>query len=444
MSLKGYLRTGLTRRPVRQMFDPDIQTLYDQQFCHGGLAADPELRELREGELWVNTSEGKLKARVGGVVVTLSTLSGGGSPSVAWADITGRPTTLAGYGISDAYTRAETDALLGGKSSVGHTHGWAEVSKVGSSLADLAVRSAADLASGNLDYNRLPLGAGTWTLNGQLTLASGNLLVSRATNGALSALAENGSAGASALARMGVQTGVANQGVTFEVHGSGYTPSGARRPLWGMLNAQSQLSGLVLATQKVGATIEVYTGGLTAAELRGVWSSSGLQLSGSLLPGSSAAYDLGAAGTRWRHGWLSGDLAVGGALAVAGASRFAGAVDTTGGAASVGMFGTAPGFYLRSGVLDGWSVYASDSLYFESDGGVFLQLSAAGDFQGINSVSAATISTGAFGLSATPQAQKAAIAAPAGGVTQDAEARAAIVSILAVLSEASGGFGFTA
>lgn len=39
---------------------------------------------------------------------------------------------------------------------------WAKVDKTGSSLADLATRSASDLTSGNLPYAQLPTGSGNW------------------------------------------------------------------------------------------------------------------------------------------------------------------------------------------------------------------------------------------------------------------------------------------
>ena len=45
-----------------------------------------------------------------------------------------------------------------------------------------------------------------------------------------------------------------------------------------------------------------------------------------------------------------------------------------------------------------------------------------------------------FGLSLTPVAQKSAITSPTGGATTDAEARAAIDSIITVLEQ----FGFVA
>lgn len=37
----------------------------------------------------------------------------GPAGSNAWEDITGTPTTLAGYGITDAYTKEEIDAMIG-------------------------------------------------------------------------------------------------------------------------------------------------------------------------------------------------------------------------------------------------------------------------------------------------------------------------------------------
>jgi hypothetical protein len=50
-----------------------------------------------------------------------------GADTMAWgflefADVIELPTTLAGYGIADAYTKTQTDNLLAGKSNVGHTH----------------------------------------------------------------------------------------------------------------------------------------------------------------------------------------------------------------------------------------------------------------------------------------------------------------------------------
>ena len=72
---------------------------------------------------------------------------------------------------------------------------------------------------------------------------------------------------------------------------------------------------------------------------------------------------------------------------------------------------------------------------FEGEGGLFNQGVIFNDSVDIQ---------GTFGMGgATPRAQAAAITAPTGGVMIDIQARAAIVSILSLLSEASGGFGFT-
>lgn len=53
---------------------------------------------------------------------------------------------------------------------------WAKVSKSGSSLADLATKSAGALDSGNLSYARMPTGSGTWTatptISGVVTFSS--------------------------------------------------------------------------------------------------------------------------------------------------------------------------------------------------------------------------------------------------------------------------------
>lgn len=56
---------------------------------------------------------------------------------------------------------------------------WSKISKTGSSLADLATRSAGDLSSGNLAMARLPTGGGTWAMGGNVTLTGGHV-----TNGA--------------------------------------------------------------------------------------------------------------------------------------------------------------------------------------------------------------------------------------------------------------------
>lgn len=48
----------------------------------------------------------------------------GGTITVAWANITDKPTTLSGYGITDAYTKTESDANYPTKAGVGATGTW--------------------------------------------------------------------------------------------------------------------------------------------------------------------------------------------------------------------------------------------------------------------------------------------------------------------------------
>lgn len=44
--------------------------------------------------------------------------SGGTADTVEWSGVTGTPTTVAGYGITDAYTKGEVDGLLTGKANL--------------------------------------------------------------------------------------------------------------------------------------------------------------------------------------------------------------------------------------------------------------------------------------------------------------------------------------
>jgi len=47
----------------------------------------------------------------------LRTLINGFADSIPWSIITGKPTSIAGYGITDAYTETEVDTLLSAKES---------------------------------------------------------------------------------------------------------------------------------------------------------------------------------------------------------------------------------------------------------------------------------------------------------------------------------------
>lgn len=61
--------------------------------------------------------------------------------STAWSAITGKPTSLAGYGILDAYTKPQVDNIAATKANVAHTH------------------DAADIISGTVATARLGSGA---------------------------------------------------------------------------------------------------------------------------------------------------------------------------------------------------------------------------------------------------------------------------------------------
>lgn len=75
----------------------------------------------------LSVAEGVVTADSTGLSVSgakVATLSGGvlnadQVPPIPYAKLTGAPTTIAGYGITDAYTRLETDGLLAGKAALG-------------------------------------------------------------------------------------------------------------------------------------------------------------------------------------------------------------------------------------------------------------------------------------------------------------------------------------
>ena len=59
---------------------------------------------------------------------------------------------------------------------------WVSVNKTGSSLADLATRSAGDLSSGNLAVARMP-SSGTWSFTGTIDISSGSLTLTTSGGG---------------------------------------------------------------------------------------------------------------------------------------------------------------------------------------------------------------------------------------------------------------------
>lgn len=62
--------------------------------------------------------------------------------SIGWSQLTSVPTTISGYGITDAYTDAEVDALLLGKADVGDSYTKAEADALLAVKADSATTLA--------------------------------------------------------------------------------------------------------------------------------------------------------------------------------------------------------------------------------------------------------------------------------------------------------------
>lgn len=109
----------------------------------------------------------------------------------AFASLTGKPTTLSGYGITDAYplvgnpsgflTSAPVTSVFGRTGAVvavTNDYTWAQIDKTTSSLADIATRSASDLSSGTLAAAR----GGAGTVSG-IMKANGSGVVSAAVAG---------------------------------------------------------------------------------------------------------------------------------------------------------------------------------------------------------------------------------------------------------------------
>jgi hypothetical protein len=168
---------------------------------------------------------------------------------------------------------------------------------------NLTALNASNIASGNLPIAYMPTGAGTWALGGTLTLSGANVLLSRSTNGALSHTVENSNTGTAASSRFILQTGGSGESLLIDLFSSGFTPNNAIRPLWVGITASNQTNGLYIAARKAATNIELYTGGITSAELRATFSSAGLTLGQGLsvgttlaLVGIASATTVGAAG----------------------------------------------------------------------------------------------------------------------------------------------------
>lgn len=96
-----------------------------------------------------------------------------GSAGIQRSALTGDVTASAGSNATTIANSAVTDAKVSASAAIA----WTKLSKSGSSLADLATRSAGDLSSGNLPVAQMPTG-GTWTLSTDLTVAAKTITAS--------------------------------------------------------------------------------------------------------------------------------------------------------------------------------------------------------------------------------------------------------------------------
>ena len=83
---------------------------------HYGMSFDGSYTGLtpKEGVLIVDPSTNTIRIGDGTTPGGVALAGGGGGGSTAWADITGKPTTIAGFGITDALTTTLTsDAVIG-------------------------------------------------------------------------------------------------------------------------------------------------------------------------------------------------------------------------------------------------------------------------------------------------------------------------------------------
>ena len=76
--------------------------------------------------------------------------------NVAWSKITGKPTTLSGYSITDAYTKTQVDTALSGKAASSHTHASSDVTAMtgyskASSAAAITTSDSLNTAIGKLE-----------------------------------------------------------------------------------------------------------------------------------------------------------------------------------------------------------------------------------------------------------------------------------------------------
>ena len=107
--------------------------------------------------------------------------------AIPWPNITGKPTTLGGYGITDAYTNTQTDTLLAGKTPINTLVGQTQYN-AGTSLDGIYFNTSAGVAMWSLIMNGTPSGATAPSLELRRHDAAGvpiagpsNLIFNRAT-----------------------------------------------------------------------------------------------------------------------------------------------------------------------------------------------------------------------------------------------------------------------
>lgn len=170
-------------------------------------SAVPTTASLADGEMAVNTTDKKFYVRTGAAVVDMSP---------PWANITSKPTTLSGYGITDAVATSGTQTVAGNKTftgaladSAGHVRDLAINTQNANYTLVLADRGKCVLKNNTTAY--------TWTIppNSSVAFPVGTMITLRNAN----------ATGAVTIAR--------GSGVALRKAGSG-TNANATLAVWGM------------------------------------------------------------------------------------------------------------------------------------------------------------------------------------------------------------------
>lgn len=104
----GVKVTFLRNIPFTQLIDLENQGAYYAETVEGAL----DLAVMRDQMLLERINRADLAGVTGG-----GSSGGGGGGSLSWNAIQDKPTTIAGFGITDAYTKAEVNSLVGGGGS---------------------------------------------------------------------------------------------------------------------------------------------------------------------------------------------------------------------------------------------------------------------------------------------------------------------------------------